>query len=97
MVFGSLCLGLFLAKNQKESRPKSHRTPTRHPPGSIQKPGPEPRPPDPPPGLPRSANAPPSARRPPPVAHLSIWGGLVVGLGGAASALASVRILVGVW
>ena len=39
-------------------------------------------PPYPPPGLPRSANAPPSARRPPPVAHLSIWEGLVVGMGG---------------
>ena len=39
----------------------------------------------------------PSARRPPPVAHLSIWGGLVVGLVGAALAMASVWILVGVW
>ena len=37
--------------------------------------------------------------RPPPapVAHLSIWEGLVVGLVGAAPALASVWILVGVW
>ena len=58
MVFGSLCFGVFSIKNRTEPRPQSHRTPTRHPPGSIQKPGPEPRPPDPPPGLPRSTNAP---------------------------------------
>ena len=31
------------------------------------------------------------------MAHLSIWGGLVVGLVGVAPALASVWILVGVW
>ena len=67
-----------------ETRPQSRRTLTRHPPGSIQKPGPEPRPSEPPPGPPRSANAPPSARRPPAVAHLSIWDGLEVGPVGAA-------------
>ena len=48
---GSFSLGPFSIKNRQETRPQSHCTPTRHPPGAIQKPGPEPRPPDPPPGL----------------------------------------------
>jgi hypothetical protein len=50
-------LGPFTIQNRPGSRQQSHRTPTRHSPGSIQKPGPEPRPPDPPPGFPRSTNA----------------------------------------
>ena len=64
-----------VGSKKAETRTQPHCTPTRHPPGFIQKPGPEPRPPDPPPGFRRSANTPASDRRPPPVAHLSIWGG----------------------
>ena len=68
-------------------QPQSDHKATTNRPQTIQEPCLKPRPTAPAPGLTRSTNAPPFARRPPPVAHLSIWLGLGLGLLGVASGM----------
>ena len=69
-----------------------------NPPQIIHKRLPEPRPPAPPPSYPKSTNAPPFARRPPPETHFSICESLMeLGLVGAAPATVCIWFVVGLW